>query len=79
MTKVNPADNIKKSRPITFHTTILKTGKNTAGIQVPEEIIENLGGGKRPLVRITIKNYTYRSAVAVMNGRFMVSLSSENR
>jgi hypothetical protein len=65
--------------PITFHTTILQTGKNTAGIPVPEEIIERLGGGRRPLVRVTINHYTYRSAVAVMDGQFMISLSAENR
>jgi hypothetical protein len=70
---------MKKATPITFHTTILKTGKNTTGIVVPEEIIEKLGSGKRPLVRVTIKKYTYRSAVAAMDGKFMVSMSAENR
>ena len=69
----------KKSGSITFHTTILQTGKNTAGIQVPQEIIAKLGGGKRPLVRVTIKQYTYRSAVAVMDGKYMISFSSEHR
>jgi hypothetical protein len=65
--------------PITFHTTILQTGKNTTGIQVPEEIIEKLGTSKRPLVRVTIKEHSYRSAVAVMGGKFMVGVSAENR
>jgi hypothetical protein len=69
----------QKSKPITFHTTILQTGKNTAGIQVPEEIIEKLGAGKRPLVRITINKYTYRSAVAVMDGKYMISFNQEHR
>lgn len=68
-----------KSKPITFHTTILQTGKNTAGIQVPEEIIEALGAGKQPLVRVTIDQYTYRSAVAVMGGKYMISLSAAHR
>src|SRR5215211_5194713 len=62
-----------------FHTTVLQTGKNTAGIQVPEEIIEQLGAGKRPLVRVTINNYTYRNAVAVMNGKYMISFNPEHR
>lgn len=62
-----------------FHTTILQTGKNTAGIQVPEEIIEQLGAGKRPLVRVTINKYTYRSAVAVMDGKYMIGFNSEHR
>ncbi len=69
----------KKSNPVTFHTTLLQTGKNTAGIQVPEQVIEKLGSGKRPLVRVTLNQYTYRSAVAVMDGKFMVGVSAANR
>lgn len=69
----------KKSEAITFHTTILQTGKNTAGIQVPEEVIAKLGAGKRPLVRVTINHYTYRSAVAVMGGNYMISFNPEHR
>ena len=79
MNKVISKNDGKKSKPITFHTTILQTGKNTAGIQVPEEIMEKLDAGKRPLVRVTINKYTYRSAVAVMGGRYMVSFSSAHR
>lgn len=79
MNKVNPELDGKQSEPITFHTTILQTGKNTAGIQVPEEVIEKLGAGKRPLVRVTINKYTYRSAVAVMAGKYMISLSAVHR
>jgi len=70
---------MKKATSITFHTTILQTGKNTAGIQVPEEVIEQLGAGKQPLVRVTINKYTYRSAVAVMNGKYMISFNPEHR
>jgi len=67
------------STSVTFHTTVLQTGKNTAGIQVPEEVIEKLGGGKRPLVRVKIGQYSYRSAIAVMDGKYMVSFSAEHR
>jgi uncharacterized protein YdeI (YjbR/CyaY-like superfamily) len=42
-------------------------------------VIEKLGSNKRPLVRVTIKKYTYRSAVAVMDGKFMIGVSAENR
>ncbi len=70
---------MEKSTPITFHTTILKFGKNNTGIEVPAEVIEKLGAGKRPLVRVTVKKYTYRSAVAVMGGKFMISLSAAHR
>jgi len=79
MNKTISKDDSKKSKPLTFHTTILQTGKNTAGIQVPDEVIEKLGAGKQPLVRVTINKYTYRSAVAVMGGKYMISFNPEHR
>lgn len=79
MNKPISKDASKKSKPITFHTTILQTGKNTAGIQVPEDVIEKLGAGKQPLVRVTINKYTYRNAVAVMGGKYMISFNPEHR
>ena len=60
----------KNIKPVTFHTTILQTGMNTTGIQVPEEVLQQLGSGRRPLVRVTVNHFTYRSAVAVMGGKF---------
>lgn len=68
MDKVTSKNDRKKSNAIQFHITILQTGKNTAGVQVPEEIIAQLGSGNHPLVRVTINKYTYRSTVAVMDG-----------
>ena len=62
-----------------FRTTILQTGKSTAGIEVPEEIVDGLGGGKRPKVRVTVNGYTYRTSIAPMGGTFMVGISSERR
>jgi hypothetical protein len=79
MNKQNPKDASKKSKAITFHTTILQTGKNTAGIQVPDEVIDELAAGKQPLVRVTINKYMYRSAVAVMGGKYMISFNPEHR
>ena len=62
-----------------FRTVIQKTGKNTTGIEIPPEIVEALGGGKKPLVRITMNGETYRSSVAVMGGRYMVGVTAANR
>jgi hypothetical protein len=62
-----------------FRTTILQGGKTATGIQVPAEVVEALGSGKRPPVRVTINGYTYRSTVAVTGGRYMVGVSAENR
>ena len=61
-----------------FKTKIVQTGNNT-GIEVSEQILEQLGGGKKPLVVVKVNEYTYRSAVGKMGDRFMISLSAENR
>jgi hypothetical protein len=62
-----------------FRTTILQSGKTATGIQVPDEIIERLGSGKRPAVKVTIKGYTYRNTVAVMGGVYMVGVNADHR
>jgi Bacteriocin-protection, YdeI or OmpD-Associated/Domain of unknown function (DUF1905) len=62
-----------------FRTKILEAGKTATGIEVPANIVEALGAGKKPPVRITINGYTYRNTVAVMGGKFMVSVSADVR
>jgi hypothetical protein len=62
-----------------FRSTIELGGKTATGFQVPAEIVEALGSGKRPAVRVTINGHTYRSTVAPMGGLFMLPLSAENR
>jgi hypothetical protein len=62
-----------------FRTTILQTGKSTTGIRVPDEVVEALGSGRRPAVKVTVNGYTYRSTVAPMGGAYMISLSAEHR
>ncbi|NUS45350.1 MAG: DUF1905 domain-containing protein [Mycobacteriaceae bacterium] len=49
------------------------------GLEVPVEIVEQLGGGKRPPVTITINGHTWRSRVAIMRGRCLLGLSNANR
>ena len=62
-----------------FRTTIQQSGRTATGIQVPAEVVEALGSGKRPAVKVTINGYTYRSSVAVLGGRYMVGVSAEHR
>lgn len=62
-----------------FRATIEQSGKTATGIRVPDEVVEELGAGKRPAVKVTIKGFTYRSTVASMGGVFMVGVSAENR
>ena len=69
---------VARSKSDSFRAKILQTGNNT-GIPVPDDVVESLGAGKRPLVVVSINEHTYRSAVASMGGRFMIALSAENR
>ncbi|MEO3792863.1 YdeI/OmpD-associated family protein [Nonomuraea sp. B10E15] len=62
-----------------FRTRIELAGKTATGFEVPAEVVEELGGGRRPAVTVTIGSHSYRSTVATMGGRFMVPLSADNR
>ena len=62
-----------------LHVTIEKGGKNTTGIEIPPEVVESLGAGKKPKVQVTINGYSYRSSIASMGGRFMLPVSAEVR
>jgi hypothetical protein len=62
-----------------FRTTILQSGATATGIRIPPEIVEGLGAGRRPPIRVTINGYTYRSTIAVMGGDYMVGINADNR
>jgi hypothetical protein len=49
------------------------------GLEVPQEVVEALGGGKRPAVAITINGHSWRSRAAIMRGRYLIGLSNANR
>jgi hypothetical protein len=62
-----------------FESSVELGGKTATGIRVPDEVIVELGGSKRPPVTITINGYTYRTTAVRMGGAFYVPLSAENR
>jgi len=49
------------------------------GLEVPPEVVEALGGGKRPRVTITINGHSWKSRIAIMRGRYLIGLSNTNR
>jgi hypothetical protein len=61
-----------------FETTMFLSGNNT-GIEVPPDVIDALGAGRKPAVRVTVNGYDYRSTVAVMGGRYLIPFSSDKR
>jgi hypothetical protein len=62
-----------------FRATVELGGKTATGIEVPDDVVAALGGGRRPPVTVTIGGHCYRTTVARMGGRFLVPLSAENR
>ena len=49
------------------------------GLEVPPEVVEALGGGKRPAATIMISGHSWKSRVAIMRGRYLLGLSNANR
>src|SRR3989441_10286179 len=62
-----------------FKAKVLLAGKTATGVEVPTKVVEGLGSTKRPLVKVTINEYAYRSAIAPMGGTFMLGISDEVR
>ncbi|AZS38066.1 hypothetical protein CVS47_02717 [Microbacterium lemovicicum] len=61
-----------------FETTMLQMGNNT-GIEVPPEVLEALGGGRRPAVDVTVNGFAYKSTVGAMAGKSLIPFSSDKR
>jgi len=64
---------------LSFRAVLRLEGKTATGIQVPSRIVQALGQGQKPPVRVTIGGHTYRSHVAAYNGVYMLPVSAENR
>jgi hypothetical protein len=67
-----------EARSVSFVTTLSSFGNNT-GIEVPPELVEALGAGKRPAVVVDLNGYEYRNTIGVMSGKFLVSVSAAVR
>jgi hypothetical protein len=62
-----------------FRATLDLHGKTATGISVPADVVEDLGGGKRPAVTVTLGKHTYRSTIAPMSGKHFLPVSAEHR
>lgn len=62
----------------TFSTTLSAFGNNT-GIEVPAEVIEALGAGKRPAVSVDVNGHLFRTTVGVMGGKSLIPVSAAIR
>jgi hypothetical protein len=55
------------------------TGGNTAGFQIADELVEELGSSRRPAVTATVNGHTWRTSIARMGGEFWLGVSVANR
>lgn len=62
-----------------FRSELESTGKTTAGFEVPEEVVDALGGGKHPKVSVTVNGSTFRTSIARMGGRYLLDMSADRR
>jgi hypothetical protein len=64
---------------VEFTTDLLATGGSTTGFLVPEAVVQELGGGRRPTVAVTVNRHTWRTSIAPMGGRFLIGVSAAVR
>jgi hypothetical protein len=63
-----------------FRTVLEPTGGNNVGIVVPEDVVMSFERGKRVPVVVTINgDYTYKTTIGVMGGRYLVSFNAGTR
>jgi Bacteriocin-protection, YdeI or OmpD-Associated/Domain of unknown function (DUF1905) len=62
-----------------FRTTLELGGKTATGIHVPDEVVDALAAGRRPAVKVTIGDHTYRSTIASRGDRYLLPVSAEHR
>lgn len=62
-----------------FRAELESAGKTAAGFEVPEEIVEKLGGGGHPKVSVTVNGFTFRTSIARMGGRYLLGVSAQRR
>ena len=58
---------------------LLSHGGTTAGFVIDPAVVEELGGGRRPKVVVTIGGTSFRTSIASMGGRFLLGVSNVNR
>ncbi|MFK8911843.1 YdeI/OmpD-associated family protein [Streptomyces sp. YS-3] len=61
-----------------FKATVIPSG-NALGVEVPQDVIDELGQGKRPPVVVGINGHSWRTRVAAMRGQILIGISAANR
>lgn len=62
-----------------FTATLALNGRTATGIEVPADVVEGLGAGRRAKVLVTLNGHTYRTSFGSMGGRTLIPVSAEVR
>ncbi|GAA2743537.1 hypothetical protein GCM10009868_17700 [Terrabacter aerolatus] len=63
-----------------FRAVLEATGGNNVAIVVPDAVVAAFGRGRRVPVQVTVDgNHRYRTSIASMGGRFLVSFNAATR
>jgi hypothetical protein len=62
-----------------FRAVLQATGGNTAGFQVDDAFVTELGGGGRPKVVVSVNGFEWRGSIARMGGDYWLGVSAERR
>ena len=62
-----------------FTSKLLVVENDNAGIVVPPDVLEALGGGNHPKVVVTLNGFTYRSSAAKMGDLFLIPANKARR
>jgi len=64
---------------VRFRTILESAGKQAAGFHVPDEVVDGIGGGRRPKVTVTINGYTWPTSIGIVDGRTMIGVPLDRR
>jgi hypothetical protein len=63
----------------TFTWTLESQGGNNTGFVVPEDVVLAFGRGRRVPISVTIGDYSYRTTIVSMGGRFLFGVNAQQR
>ncbi len=63
----------------TFRAELQLDGRTATGFTVPPAVLESLGGGRRPAVRVTVNGHTFATTIGSMGGVAKIPVSAAVR
>ena len=63
---------------VTYKTTVIGHG-NHAAIEVPDDVLKELGTNKRAPLKVTINGYTFQTTATGVDGKCMIPFALKDR